>query len=54
MKVRINISLDEETDRRLRELASDSHTTISQWITDRVWEKDKSEEKEEFEESVGR
>ena len=43
MKVRLNISVDEETDKRLRQFAAESHTTVSQWITDRVWEKDKAE-----------
>ena len=43
MKTRINVSLDEETVKKLKDLASDSHTTVSQWITDRVWEKAKDE-----------
>ncbi len=38
MKTRINISLDEETVRELKRIASEKHTTVSQWITDRVWE----------------
>ena len=47
MKVRLNISVDEETDRKLRQFAAESHTTVSQWITDRVWEKDKAEKSED-------
>lgn len=46
MRIRINISVDETTDKKLRELATDSHTTVSQWITDRVWEKAELEHKE--------
>ena len=38
-KLRINISIDNETDAMLREFAKEGHTTVSQWITDRVWEK---------------
>ena len=45
-KVRINISVDEETDKQLRHLAAYAHTTVSQWITDRVWEKEREKEKE--------
>ncbi len=47
MKVRLNISVDEETDKKLRQFAAESHTTVSQWITDRVWEKDKAEKSED-------
>ena len=43
MKVRLNISVDEETDKKLRQFAAESHTTVSQWITDRVWEKEKEQ-----------
>ena len=38
-KLRINISIDNETDAMLREFAKEGHTTVSPWITDRVWEK---------------
>lgn len=38
MKKRLNISLDEETAEKLKELAKDSHKNMSQWITDKVWE----------------
>ncbi len=41
MKVKVNISLDEETVKQLKEFACESHTTVSQWVTDRVWEKTK-------------
>lgn len=40
MKKRVNISLDEETIECLKRLAEQSHTTVSQWITDRVWNQD--------------
>ncbi len=43
-KLRMNISVDPETNAKLREFAKTGHTTVSQWITDRVWEK--VEEKE--------
>ena len=43
MKKRINISLDEETIERLKELAETSHKNVSQWITDAVWSDDKKE-----------
>ena len=43
MKVRLNISVDEVTDNKLRQFAAESHTTVSQWITDRVWEKEKEQ-----------
>jgi len=38
MKKRINISLDEETVLKLKELAERSHRNVSQWVTDKVWE----------------
>jgi predicted transcriptional regulator len=41
MKKRLNISLDEETAEKLKELAKDSHKNMSQWITDKVWEETK-------------
>ncbi len=47
MKVRINVSIDEETNQRLKELAAKGHTSVSQWVSDRVWETaDASEEKD--------
>ena len=47
MKVRISVSVDEETNEKLRELAAKGHTNVSQWISDRVWEAaDISEEKD--------
>ncbi len=45
MKVRINISIDEETNEKLRELAEKKHTNVSQWITDRVWEAAEKEDR---------
>lgn len=44
MKGRINVSLDEETIVKLKKIAAESHTTVSQWITDRVWEADKKKQ----------
>lgn len=41
MKKRLNISLDEETAEKLKELAKNSHKNMSQWITDKVWEEAK-------------
>lgn len=38
MKQRINVSLDEDTRITLKTLAQDSHKSVSQWITDKVWE----------------
>lgn len=45
MKRRLNISLDEETAEKLKELAKDSHKNMSQWITDKVWETADGQEK---------
>lgn len=47
MKKRLNISLDEETAEKLKELAKDSHKNMSQWITDKVWETANGQEKKE-------
>ncbi len=38
MKKRINISLDEETVEMLKYIADLSHKSVSQWISDSVWE----------------
>ena len=46
-RVRINISLDPETEAKLREIAEKYHTTASQWITDRIWEFDRKEQKKD-------
>lgn len=35
---RYNFTLDEETADKLKELADNAHTNMSQWISDRVWE----------------
>lgn len=37
MKIRKNVSLDEETVIKIEELAKASHKSVSQWITDAVW-----------------
>lgn len=39
-------SLDEEIAIALKELAQSSHKTASQWVTDKVWEEKKKEDKE--------
>lgn len=36
-KVRINISLDEDTAERLKQYAFENHKNVSQTITDWVW-----------------
>lgn len=46
MKQRMNISLDEDTVITIKSLAQDSHKSVSQWITDKVWEEKKKEDKE--------
>ena len=37
MKVRTNISVDEETMAKLKELAASQHLSVSQWVTNQVW-----------------
>ncbi|MBO4524936.1 MAG: ribbon-helix-helix protein, CopG family [Ruminococcus sp.] len=54
MKHRINISLDIEIAEKLKRLAEESHRNVSQWITDKVIEADKSEEKQEKPEKKGK
>jgi predicted transcriptional regulator len=46
MKKRINISLDEETVEKLKELAEASHKNVSQWISDAVWSDERTRDKE--------
>lgn len=46
MKKRINISLDESTAEKVKELAELSHKNVSQWITDAIWEEDRKQKKE--------
>lgn len=38
MKKRINISLDEDTIKQLKKIAELSHKSVSQWISDAVWD----------------
>lgn len=38
MRVRRNISVDQETAKKLVELAEESHRNVSQWITEQVWQ----------------
>lgn len=40
MRVRRNISVDSETNEKLKQLAKKSHSNISQWITAQVWKKE--------------
>ena len=42
MRKRVNISLDAETVEKLKELAKSSHKTVSQWITDKIWEESRA------------
>ncbi len=37
MKKRVNISLSEDTEERLKQYAYETHKTVSQCITDWVW-----------------
>lgn len=46
MKSRINISLDEDTLQKLKEIAAKEHKNVSQWVTDQVWMTEKSSERE--------
>lgn len=48
MKVRINISLDPDTIRAAKLLAAINHTTVSQLITNLVWEEADKEIAENF------
>ena len=43
MKKRVNISLDEEIAKELKNIAYESHRNVSQWITDAVLENKKQE-----------
>jgi len=43
-KKRINISIDEETYVKLKQISDQLHTTASQFITDRIWEYDRDRE----------
>lgn len=42
MRKRVNISLDTETIKKLKELAKNSHKTASQWIADKIWEESRA------------
>ncbi len=39
MKIRRNISVDLETNEKLKKLAKKSHRNVSQWITEQVWQR---------------
>ena len=44
MKTKVNLSLEPDTADTLKSLAQDSHKTVSQWVTDKVWEEQKEKE----------
>ena len=46
MKVKVNLSLEDDTAEKLKQLAKESHKTVSQWVTDKVWEAEKMREKD--------
>ena len=48
MKNKFTISLDEETTDKLKLFVAANHTSISQFITDRIWEYDRSCKKEDI------
>ncbi len=37
-KIKITLTIDEETKKRFTEIVNGRHTTYSQWLTDRIWE----------------
>jgi len=43
MRKRVNISLEIKTIEKLKELAQKDHKSVSQWITDKIWETVKAE-----------
>ena len=47
MKRRMNITLDEESAKKLKELAERDHTNMSQWITAQIWKEARQIEAEE-------
>ena len=47
MKTKVNISLDADTAKKMKELAENSHKNVSQWVSDKVWETAKKEEMEQ-------
>jgi len=53
MKKRINISLDEETAEKLKELAEESHKNVSQWISDAVWKEENSKKIDNIDDKDG-
>lgn len=38
MKIRVNVSLSQDTSERLKQIAFEHHTTVSQLITDFAWD----------------
>lgn len=44
MKTKVNLSLEPDTADTLKSLAQESHKTVSQWVTDKVWEEQKEKE----------
>ncbi|MCR5204376.1 MAG: DUF6364 family protein [Lachnospiraceae bacterium] len=47
MKKKVTMSLDEETIEKLKELAEATHRNVSQWVTEKVWETVKEQEKKQ-------
>ena len=52
MKKKVNISLEEDIAIKLKELAEDSHRSVSQWITDKVIEADEDSQKDRMIERI--
>ncbi|MCR5293509.1 MAG: hypothetical protein K6E28_11615 [Eubacterium sp.] len=48
MRVKVNVSLEEDTAKEIKKLASNEHKTVSQWVTDKVWEEHKEKEKKNY------
>jgi len=46
-KVRVNISVDQETIERLKQYATEQHSNVSQVITDWIWQQPLKSEKDE-------
>lgn len=43
-KKKLTITMDDETIQTLKNLVEKKHTSISQWITDKVWEASATEQ----------
>ena len=47
MKVKVNLSLDEEVAKKLKDLAEKEYKPVSQWVTDAVIKAEKEQKAEE-------